>query len=855
MMKVTRSFYVGISCLMLLAARFDQSIAQISKPLQSLDEILKDADNLLNTTNYRATPPDTIRINRLLKQLNEIEKAIKAYKSKSGLSPEGWSAKCGEYLARLEMRRYDYVLAKQGKPSTTTEKDRELYQCKRSVEIYLNDPSPTAFVDKASDRQIKDQQEFLKKLTKCLEVFISDDSSFKQSASLLTRLFITKRLSIAIIDSLIKHDPSKAQELIVLAAANPQSRLAIETFVEYLRQEKDPKHIEEFLRILVNSQNQALVQKVFDVIFEDATKDPAMLSALETFLSQWPADKGAELLRKLVASQDHHAVQRVFEAILAESAQHPKKLLALEELLLKWPRDKEQEKYIEPLLLLLHRVRDVNFLAIIFREVARQIPDSIVQEYERTLLLIEDNLFGAKRYRYEQADRLRILAEHTAKLLDDTLSVKAPLAVLRWYRVGELGTGSNTIFTAEMDSQFFKVFGASFKIKDYEHPEVIPDSLKIRWHRASTGDNVSWKPLTAKPAFYVTRTFEYSPKAQSLELHLRFFDGKDDLLLAAFEETVGFRKDAIFGTNLFSAFQDVAQRLHNVLSAYLHFEDMTRSALPNLADREKLVAMLYSGGYFHWQFESSYLNERWSEVDGVYLEEFKYRSNAESVKLSGFRQGLKTQIDASRSKLKVIETPIEGKKYLTIYGEPRDGTQQAYDIVLGIDRARSMTITLNYNLTDWRIESSIQIITEAINSYLGINEKLMQDTLRKVVQLYKPKLDSLKGVRGSPPEPTSLGSPSWTNALPSLFLAGSSQFLIAKHKNASWKNWRYVLGSALLAGQVAALTGAAVSDNDAIKNVNNRADANAKLSERNAFLFTAAGMAAISFVAALIDIF
>jgi hypothetical protein len=173
---------------------------------------------------------------------------------------------------------------------------------------------------------------------------------------------------------------------------------------------------------------------------------------------------------------------------------------------------------------------------------------------------------------------------------------------------------------------------------------------------------------------------------------------------------------------------------------------------------------------------------------------------------------------------------------LTISGEGRKNDASTYDICLSVNREQTLTIGLNFQgpfhggrLSGLQVESSARFIMRTIENYLRSNREAV--------------------VRPAPSE-----KPRLAYALPSLFMAGSSQFLSAHHRESSWKNWRYWLGTALAAGQITALGKAAAYDHDAVRGVNDRDAANARLDKRNDCLYTAAGIALSSALISVLDV-
>jgi hypothetical protein len=784
MMKVHQIFRMSMLVSIALGNSFSETNAQSSKTARSIESILTSADSLLKQS-YCTIPPDTVRLNKLIKRLNKIEEEIKSYKMKVSKTAEaGFVA--GIHLTKLERRRAAYQQAKQGKldcdslktisRDTTASHERELSLCEQSLRSYLGDSSETAFGDIPNAQQILDQQAFLKQLIECLSLIVSEESSFKRADTLLTRLFVAKRIT------------------------------------------------PELLKLLTSSQIKTLVESIL--------KRPdreAVIRTIVEYLSRVNSPEANKLLQELVSSGDQAVINRILETILHEAARDQRKLVAFEELILNWPRHRRQELFIKPLLQLLHRTRDDDMLAIIFTELAKQIPDSTNQRIEKILRLIENDLFGGKKEIYAQAERLRALIEHATKLLDKSHKIKETLVAAPMYRVGNLSPDLKPAYVTAIKEQFREAFErASF--------EVSEDTNK------------------QKPPFYVERNFEYDHEKRLIKLYLRFFDGTDNFLITGFDENVAFTNDlAIFQNSLSTTFTRVAQQLIETLSAYLHIEDLTGNPLPSLFDRDKLKNYLALGSYFDLELDSIFIDKNlWTKADAIYFEVFE--SEHDWIKASRLGEQLHTRIIEAYQRQVAPEYVQDNRTYLTIAGKQRGQSQRAYDIELGINRIRAMTITLNFRqltsqqkLTDLQIESSARFIIQEIGNYLRVNYQQIEEGVEEWKKNNLPPIiDSLKKELNTPGISPAI-------AVSSLFVAGSPQFLIAHQKKVSWKNWRYVLGSALMAGQMAAVIGAVSNDNSAITAVNERDLANKKLEQRNACLYTAGATMAVSAVVALLD--
>lgn len=804
----THLFRAAMLLSMLLPSASHELRAQSPAHSRPLPAILSSADSLLRQS-YCTTPLDVSRLGNLMARLDDLVKELNAYKAIHRPSPEEWYATGGERLVRLAMRRSAYELAKAGKCDSlrrSSEVEIESYRCEALLREYLADTSATAFVEHATAQQIQEQQEFLKNLNYCLELFVRDEAAFKRMAPLLTKLFVAKRISPELLAIL---DTGQIQKLTELMLGRPDREAVIDAIMQYLAWETD-------------------------------------------------SQRAMQLMRRLAASEDPYVVNRVLEAILREGADNPQKMLALADLLQAWPRQQGQEKFVQPLLQLLNRVRDGDLLAIVFRELDQQIPAADKQETEKILSLVEDNLFGRKGRRYAQAQRLQDLIARA----DSLRSLRKTLLILPFYRVGDLRARLDTSYVVTMKQRLAAAFSSSFatEVWDQPGPKALP--LLEKRQNAEAGMRVPWQENPRKAALYVASTFEYHGEGQPLALYLRFFDGRDDLLLAGFDETVSHvKKLPAFEDTLSVRFAGVARRLSDLLSAYRHFEDITQTELSSLFDREKLMSYLAYGSYFNLEIDSAYFDQsHWLNAQAIYIEPFD--THGDWTKIAPLEERLPTRLIETYPWLPVESNYAAGSKtYLTIAGKPHRQNPRAYDIELGVNRIRAMTITLNFRsqssqqaLTELQLESAVRFTIQAINNYLGINSQQIQMAVADSIKKIPPEVWRRLRDSGQISLAATAARPALTNALPSLLLAGSPQFLLARQKKVPLTNWRYLLGSALLAGQVAAVSSAVTNGNAAVREVNDRKTANAHLDRRDNYMYAAAGTAVLSAIVAVIDI-
>jgi len=792
-MRHSNFFSFCLSCSLIIFSAANKTFAQTTDGDKALEEVLNEASRFLRSSDCKTSPSDTAKIENLISRIRDHE-------SNKEISAEAWAARPAVILESLTKCRNKLRRAAHGiKEPIPPPGGYEYYWCSKWLEDYLNDPKPTSFGKAASLAEIKAQREFIKKLNECIACFTSADSLFKLAGPLLTRLFVAKRCTPEIIKN---YDSGQIRELMEIA------------------------------------------------------KNDSLVTALE----------------KLIASGDRALAAKIMTAILEQSRNDQQRLLTFEKVVLNWPRG--SGKYSDPLLALLQHVRDENVLAETFRQLKDRIPSADTLEAYKKLRLIQDHLFANKE-QYIEAGRLQTLVERAKKLQADSSALKEKMGVLPFHQVGDLDIELNIALFA---TTFKAVFEQTYRVGIGDF--TAPDSFQLweRWHHAASGDKIPWPG--GKPDIYVTGTLANLASGKGFDLHLRFFDGKDDLLLAGFEKRLPrsnhlkeLEKDQQLKKALGDFYREALAHFFEVLSAYAGFE-ITGTGLVN---REKLRSYLTLNSYFNLNVNPAYFDKRWLPVEAIYFEAFEHKN----TKFHALEEHLHTRIAEAYPNLFTESPQGKSKNLLIISGNAHVSPQKAYDIKLNYRGSAPvpeevLTVTLNYRqdyaadpLSLLQLESSARFVIQTINSYIGVNYQQVQQTeLGLLVGKLTTENDSLKEEKGSLRTEASSsqqkieitktegnhGKPSWTEAAPSLFLAGYSQFLIAKQHKGSAKTWRNVLGTTLLAGQVAALAKAADLNGKGIKSANDHNRANDMLAQRDDYLRLAIGSVAASALIAALDL-
>lgn len=792
-MKFTNMIYGWITFFVILVCSVQVTLAQQTPKQRPVEAILASADSLLSITDYVSDPPNKSYINSLIKRLDEIVTEINAYKNRSKASAEKWASEITKYLVNLDLRRKHYMQTRDGESQLPPKTEEEKRQRGKERELFRCQRWLEMYLDDTTATAFVENPN---------PEQLADQQEFLDQLIQCLEMFVSDAVTFR-----------KTQKLI--------TRLFVHKRIPY-----------ELLQYFTSSQITNLLKSF--------TEDTTFTAIAEYVIQAEDPQRTLSLLKKLVESGDQQVLNRMFETLLEESYRDPQKLLALEGLILKWMRDKDEQQYLKPLLYLLQRVHNEQVLAILFRQVAEKIPAPTEENYEEVLNLIEDDLFKNKKVLYSDAARLEVLVKHAANIASDKTYLEEKMIIFPFYRTGDKNIDFSPIHFEKMTDQLVAVFSNSFKIERQTDP-----------HLFRTGE------LSSSPPFYMIGAMEIPPEGRSIKLHFRFYDGIDDLLLVSYEEVVQYSDNYnTLNPILNSVFEKVSQRFLKLLTACQHFEDIAQTALPRLIDRGKLRSYLYRKSYFNVQIDSAFAEERWAQVKEIFVANLAspLETPATVRNWDTFVEQLITRIGGNFEPWFPVVRQQPGTGHLRIDGIPNDNPD-AYDIEIKIGLEQVLVITLNFpglsstrEIQDLQMRSSIQFVVETLNYYLGVNTQLLQQTFQDSIKNWQKRSLGL-------PSDSEFEKPAVTNAIPSLFLAGSSQFLLAKHKRVSWKNWRYAVGAALMAGQVFALGKAANLNNEGIKLANDPEAANRKLDQRDQYLYFAIGTVSLSTIIGLLDIF
>lgn len=275
----------------LLQVFASQGLCQEDNSLQLFD-ILAEADNLLSDKSYGKSEASAQTLKEKLKRIIEdIERSKNLCRSAEERSV------CEMYIIKLKKRKMACQLVIDGKklPSRNMVEQQKLQNCIRLLKDYVKDTTRTVFVDRASATDIKIQKIFLRQLALCLNTLAKDENSIRQASSLLTELFIYKRVDLAkCIEALIETGHFEAAGRLIAVIAKSSS---------------DTQRITDLVKGILSTPNFVSVIELFKEILAELSDDPQKMQRLdgETIKSL------LDLIRRF---EDNQCAARIFQKLV-----------------------------------------------------------------------------------------------------------------------------------------------------------------------------------------------------------------------------------------------------------------------------------------------------------------------------------------------------------------------------------------------------------------------------------------------------------------------------------------------------------------------------------------------------------
>jgi hypothetical protein len=775
--------------LLLFLAFLTSGFCQVPAANPFFDKLVEEAKAILNEGSYANNPARAAALQQRLMpiraKLDSIGPHLKLAENRSLREI---------FLTRLKKRNAAYQLVMDGKsdqlPTREMAESQKVQDCISLLSAYVADTSRSVFVDANGIGELTVRKNFLEQLTPCLSAFAKDDNSLRRADTLLTKMFVYKRVDFVQWLNLLENDPEAASRLSTVLMHKDKLGVASKILSEIIRAGDDSQRLSELIHGLFN-----------------ATDSPTLI--------------------------------RVFERILVEFGDDPGKMAWLRLQIAQAANYQSRNPALAALLDLMDRVRNERLLGNIIRLLEKSLSETDTSKWQmaKAIQRVQDEVLREAGDQFEKGARLIKLAEKAKTMIEQSKNKKLRLSIPTIWRSGDSDEAMDATYYRTMTNQIAAAFAADYIVNASTEEKTLPDTLKNKIS-ATSGEPVDstfldyvsrLAPRAESPHIIATGTYTFSGRNKPMALQLYLIDAVTGIVLGVYPEKISFneRVDG-FALHAREAADRLAAAFKSELTAYLEFEIFARTFSADAVDLKNFRSYLFYDTIFDIEPGASFDSLRGIVAERIYIEEDFFTTREAGRRFSPLLDSLSNTMVAAYPDVPpvVVGGVVKDKaesNYLYLSGEHNQGDNAwELDIQIRRDYLEVLNLHLTFRpnekgaaITPAQAKYAAGFITESVKSFLGYSQKFFHETVDKSIKdTIAVAVKRLAGKRSVQPI-------SRWNILPSLLLPGSGQLIIADRLDSALVSSTKRCGWIFFASAVA-LFGAAISfDQIAIDKANN----------------------------------